>query len=114
MVDLNATQAAIRAGYSEKTATKIASENLTKPDIQKYIEQLQEDARTKTKLQTEDVISELCSIGFAEIDLSKIKPADKIKALENIAKLLGFDAHSEDEMLSRLDKVLNLIPSDWS
>ena len=31
--DLNATQAAIRAGYSEKSARSIANENLTKPDI---------------------------------------------------------------------------------
>jgi phage terminase small subunit len=33
----NGTQAAIRAGYSEKTAAKIASENLIKPDIKTYI-----------------------------------------------------------------------------
>ncbi|HBS9937649.1 TPA: terminase small subunit [Klebsiella pneumoniae] len=33
-IDLNATQAAIRAGYSEKTANRTASENLSKPDIQ--------------------------------------------------------------------------------
>lgn len=38
IVDLNATQAAIRAGYSEKTAKSIGSENLTKPDIQEYIQ----------------------------------------------------------------------------
>lgn len=38
LIDLNATQAAIRAGYSEKTARKIGSENLSKPDIRAYIE----------------------------------------------------------------------------
>lgn len=38
LIDLNATQAAIRAGYSEKTAAVIASENLRKPNIQEYIE----------------------------------------------------------------------------
>lgn len=38
LIDLNATQAAIRAGYSEKTARAIACENLTKPYIQEYIE----------------------------------------------------------------------------
>lgn len=37
LIDLNATQAAIRAGYSEKTARQIANENLTKPDINEYI-----------------------------------------------------------------------------
>jgi phage terminase small subunit len=38
--DLNATQAAIRAGYSEKTATSVGSENLRKPDINAKIQEL--------------------------------------------------------------------------
>lgn len=37
LIDLNATQAAIRAGYSPDTAKSIGSENLTKPDIQARI-----------------------------------------------------------------------------
>ena len=37
LIDLNATQAAIRAGYSEKTAKQIATENLSKPYLQEYI-----------------------------------------------------------------------------
>ena len=39
LTDLNATQAAIRAGYSPKTARQIAQENLTKPYIREYIDQ---------------------------------------------------------------------------
>ena len=38
LIDLNATQAAIRAGYSKKNAQNIASENLAKPMIRKYID----------------------------------------------------------------------------
>lgn len=38
LIDLNATQAAIRAGYSENTARQIAAENLSKPNIKEYIE----------------------------------------------------------------------------
>lgn len=38
LIDLNATQAAIRAGYSEKTARAMGAENLTKPYIKDYIE----------------------------------------------------------------------------
>lgn len=37
LIDLNATQAAIRAGYSEKTAYSIGQENLKKPEIKNYI-----------------------------------------------------------------------------
>lgn len=40
LIDLNATQAAIRAGYSGKTANRTASENLSKPDIQSRIAEL--------------------------------------------------------------------------
>lgn len=50
LVDLNATQAAIRAGYSKRNANRIASENLSKLDIQKRIATLKaeriEDVRT--------------------------------------------------------------------
>ena len=38
LIDLNATQAAIRAGYSEKNARNSASENLAKPNIREYID----------------------------------------------------------------------------
>ena len=38
LIDLNATQAALRAGYSEKTAYSIGNENLKKPEIQEYIQ----------------------------------------------------------------------------
>lgn len=38
LIDLNATQAAIRAGYSEKTARQTAAENLSKPYIREYID----------------------------------------------------------------------------
>ena len=41
LIDLNATQAAIRAGYSEKTAQEIGSENLSKPMVVKAIEAAQ-------------------------------------------------------------------------
>ena len=39
LVDLNATQAAVRAGYSEKTAKQAGSENLSKPDLKACIEE---------------------------------------------------------------------------
>ncbi len=40
LIDLNATQAAIRAGYSAKTANRTASENLSKPYVQSRIAEL--------------------------------------------------------------------------
>lgn len=57
LTDLNATQAAIRAGYSEDTARSIGSENLTKPNIQAYIQHLQKELSDKTKLTQQWVLN---------------------------------------------------------
>lgn len=65
LVDLNATQAAIRAGYSEKTAEVIGYENLRKPQIQEAI-QVAMDARAKrTEITQDRVLQELAAIGFS-------------------------------------------------
>jgi phage terminase small subunit len=56
LIDLNATQAAIRSGYSEKTAYSIGSENLRKPEIQKAIAAAQADLKARTLVTQEDVI----------------------------------------------------------
>lgn len=65
LIDLNATQAAIRAGYSPKTANRIAAENLSKPVIQAAIQQRQKKNETKLEISQERIIRELASIAFA-------------------------------------------------
>ena len=65
LIDLNATQAAIRAGYSEKTAFSIGTENLRKPLIQKAIQQRKQAREQRTEITQDRVIQELAAIGFA-------------------------------------------------
>lgn len=60
--DLNGTQAAIRAGYSEKTAKSIANENLTKPDIQTYIQELQADIQKRNEISVDEIVQNLIEI----------------------------------------------------
>lgn len=67
LIDLNATQAAIRAGYSEKTAGKIGQENLTKPDIAKVIAEAMESRSQRTEITADRVLQELAKIGFSDI-----------------------------------------------
>ncbi len=59
LVDLNATQAAIRAGYSERTARAIAAENLTKPDIRTAVDAAMAERAERTKITQDQVIQEL-------------------------------------------------------
>lgn len=75
LIDLNATQAAIRAGYSEKTAFSIGTENLRKPLIQKAIQQRKQAREQRTEITQDRVIQELAAIGFSRAtDYARIVP----------------------------------------
>lgn len=67
LVDLNATQAAIRAGYSERTAYSIGEENLRKPEIAKALESARAELSARTEITQDMVLRELAKIGFADI-----------------------------------------------
>lgn len=62
LIDCNATQAAIRAGYSEKTAYSIGQENLNKPEIKAYIEQELEKIRDNNIADAAEVMKYLTSV----------------------------------------------------
>lgn len=66
LIDLNATQAAIRAGYSEKTANRIASELLSKLDIQEKITELKAERSKRTEITQDRVVKELAAMAFAK------------------------------------------------
>ena len=59
LIDLNATQAAIRAGYSEKTAKSVGHENLTKPDIAKAIQEAQNKRVERTEITQDYVLTNI-------------------------------------------------------
>jgi phage terminase small subunit len=67
LIDLNATQAAIRAGYSEKTAAQIGAENLIKPVVASAIASAQDARSSRTKITQDDVLQELARIGFSDM-----------------------------------------------
>lgn len=73
LVDLNATQAAIRAGYSEDTAKQQGSRLLTNVDVAERLATKQSKIADKYEVTAERVIRELALIGFANM-LDYIKP----------------------------------------
>ena len=74
----NATDAAKKAGYSEKTARKIASENLTKPDIQNYIKEKTRSFEKKKIMTLEEALARTSSIARREIQKGYSKLVDKV------------------------------------
>jgi phage terminase small subunit len=116
IVDLNATQAAIRAGYSAKTANRTASENLSKPDIQKFVATLIEERNLRTAVDSDYVLRRLVEID--QMDVLDIMNDDmSIKPVSSWPKswrqyLAGFDlaemfeGRGEDrEMVGILKKI---------
>ena len=67
LIDLNATQAAIRAGYSPKTAKDIGCENLTKPNIQRAIAEQMAERSKRTGVNQDRVVRELAKIAFVKL-----------------------------------------------
>ena len=64
LIDLNATQAAIRAGYSPETAYSIGSENLKKPEIRVCIEKAMAERSKRTGINQDRIIMEIAKIGL--------------------------------------------------
>lgn len=62
LIDLNATQAAIRAGYSKKTARKIGQENLTKRDIRQYIDTRMAEKESELIADQDEVLRYLTAV----------------------------------------------------
>lgn len=65
-IDHNATQAAIRAGYSPKTAGAIGAENLRKPQIDAEIKRLESETVQKLEITRDRIVQELAEIAFAK------------------------------------------------
>lgn len=67
LIDLNATQAAIRAGYSVKTANEQGSQNLAKLSIQEEIAKEMAERSKRTGINQDRVVLELAKIAFVKI-----------------------------------------------
>lgn len=108
LVDLNATQAAIRAGYSEKTARQIGEQNLSKLDIKTYIEEQLQRLHNERTADAQEVVEYLTSVlrgesegeelvnefqgdGISKAVNVKKKPSekDKLRAAELLGKRFG-------------------------
>lgn len=92
LIDLNATQACIRAGYSRKNADKIGPELLGKTRVAEEIKKAIEKRSKRTEITQDYVLKSLKEIAdrpASDFQESELKYANKIKALELLGKHLG-------------------------
>lgn len=101
---LNATQAAIRAGYSARTAKQQASRLLTRPHVAAAVQEAKERRSATVDVKADEVIRELKVLAFAT---EEIRHSDKLKALELLGKHLAlFTDKIESKGESLADMVL--------
>lgn len=118
LVDFNATQAAIRAGYSAKTAYAIGEQNLRKTEIQLRIQQGRKALADKTEITRERVLQEYANVAFGDIreffdENNRLKPvqglSDKAAAAlagVDVDELWGGDIQiGETKKIKRWDKI---------
>lgn len=101
LIDLNATQAAIRAGYSAKTAYSLGNELLKKPEIKKYIEEQLEALKCEKIASAKEVLEYLTAVmrgeqseqvplmtggGTQKLVQKEIGAKDRLKAAELLGK----------------------------
>lgn len=106
LIDLNATQAALRAGYKN---SDVGRRLVTKSHVSAYIEKLREEQQQRTEITADTVLGELAKIAAA--DGVEITGKEKIKALELLGKHLGLFQNGADNSatLEKLDEVLGKI-----
>lgn len=96
----NATQAAIKAGYSKKTAAVTATENLRKPNVKAAIDKRNAEIQSEKTMDMQEVMERLAAMGRGETTEETVtnkgdvietstRNADKLKALELIGKRFG-------------------------
>lgn len=114
LIDRNATQAYIRAGYSVKkkiTAEQNSSKLLKNTKVQAYLTELSEHQAERTQITADIVLKELAKIALTE---TEITGKEKMKALELLGKHLGmFTANADNsDTLAKLDEVLGRIEGE--
>lgn len=137
VVDMNASAAAVRAGYSSKTAKEQGYRLLTNVLVQEEVQRLKEKAAKRAEITADMVIAELAKIGFSNIqdfvgkdnstvDLSKIESAraaavSGVKVTTSttgmgksrqVEKKVEFRLHDKRAALENLGKHLGVFEKD--
>lgn len=99
LIDLNATQAAIRAGYSERTAKDIACENLAKPYLAEYIAKLKAERSERTLINADWVLMASKQLFDRCMTAEDFSPSGASKSIELIGRHIdvrAFDTETKE------------------
>lgn len=99
--------------WDPKSIDSRASNLLKNDKVLTRYEELKAEAREASGIKRDDIIQELSGIGFADIDLSKLSAKDKLRALELLVKILGYEPSEKmDISLSQKPKIIYHAPDN--
>ena len=92
LIDLNATQSAIRAGYAERSAQQIGAENMLKPVVSNAIQNAIDKRDERIDITQDSVLNNIESLRIKAIDLGQLSVAAKcLELLGKHLKIFGND-----------------------
>lgn len=123
----NATQAAIKAGYSKKTAAVIGTENLIKPNIKNYIDERLEELKSERTADAQEVLEYLTSVmrgneteevligvgeGVQSTVQKEVGAKDRLKAAELLGKRFALFTDKTEVAVSEIPTFVDDIDGD--
>lgn len=114
LIDLNATQAAIRAGYSEKSAKQQGTENLAKPSIKALIDEAMDSRIAKTKIDANWLLERLAEEAMADVndlydDNGSLLPINQWPMIWRQGLVAGMDITTEYETVDGKKEAIGLV-----
>lgn len=116
LVDLNATQAAVRAGYSPTSAASIASENLRKPEIAKALKDELGNSLISKECMRGRLVGELLKIALVPLESENLRLSSKLRAIELLVTKLSLiepqmlqpemESEANKELMAEIERVL--------
>lgn len=107
LIDLNATQAAIRAGYSERTAAEQGARLLINVKVQNEISNQMKDREIRTEITQDMVVRELAAIAFSNgADYSKVVTKQSVDDMGNAVEYPDVELKNTDELTAQQKKAI--------
>ncbi|MDE6063827.1 MAG: terminase small subunit [Lachnospiraceae bacterium] len=107
LIDLNATQAAIRAGYSRRNADKIGSELLGKTSVSRAVRRAMEARAQRTEIEQDRVIRELAAVAFSDVsDYARVVEKQAVHTAADGMQIPLFDSRGEPVIIQDVELVL--------
>lgn len=105
LIDMNATQACIRAGYSKGSANGQGARMLSNASVKANVKELIDKRADKLDITADKILGEITKVAYVDIEdtESEVKPSDKLKALDMLGKHVGLYERDNEQSKTKVE-----------